>query len=398
MAIDTIHAATVAQEAEMIATRRDMHQHPEIAFEETRTADVIAQKLRALGLEVRTGIGKSGVVGVLRGGAATATSRTIMVRADIDALPIQEANDVPYRSQQPGKMHACGHDGHIAIVLAVAAVLTAQRATLPGNVVFLFQPAEERASGAQDMIADGALRDPQPDATIGLHLWSPFAAGTVGIKPGPIFASADEIVLRVHGRGGHGAIPQTSIDPIIAAAAIVTGLQTLISREIAPTQPAVVTIGSIHGGTAFNIIADEVRLHGTVRTYDAAVREHLLRRIPELANSIAQGFRATCEYASDIGIPSCVNDPQITAIVQRAAEATVGAENIIADCMQTVGDDMSYFLQAMPGCYFLVGVGNAERGITAPHHSAHFDMDESGLLVGTEILARAALDFLSTVN
>ncbi|HKD75927.1 MAG TPA: amidohydrolase, partial [Ktedonobacterales bacterium] len=337
---------------------------------------------------------KTGVVGLLRGGKATESARTIMVRADIDALPVQEANDVEYRSQEPGKMHACGHDGHVAIALTVAAVLAERRDDLTGNVVFAFQPAEERAAGAMDMINDGALDNPKPDAVIGLHLWSPFPAGTVGIKPGPIFASADGIVLRVRGRGGHGAVPQTSIDPIVAAAQIVTALQTLVSREIAPSHSAVVTIGSIHGGTTFNVIADVVEMLGTVRTYDPADRDLIMQRIPALTSGIAEGMRATCEYSCDIAIPACVNDPAIAELVRRAAVATVGEDHIIADCMQTVGDDMAYFLEAMPGCYFLVGVGNAERGITAPHHSARFDIDEAGLAIGVEVLARSALAFL----
>lgn len=392
---DTLAATIAAQRESLSAIRRDLHQHPELAFEEVRTAGIIADTLDQLGLEVRRGLGKTGVVGVLRGGQASEGSRTIMIRADIDALPIQEANDVPYRSQAPGKMHACGHDGHVAIGLTVAHVLAAQRDALPGTITFAFQPAEERASGAAEMIRDGALRDPAPDAVIGLHLWSPFPVGTVGVKAGPIFASADEIVLRVRGRGGHGAMPELNVDPIVIAAQIVSTLQTLISREIAPFHPAVVTIGSIHGGTAFNVIADEVELRGTVRTYDPADRAHLLRRIGELAQHVAQSMRGTCDLANDIGIPPCVSDPRMASLVRRAAAATVGEDHVQPDCMQTVGDDMAYFLNAVPGCYFLVGAGNVARGITAPHHNAHFDIDEGALTIGTEILARGALTFLA---
>ena len=395
MTLPDIHSAVMARYDEMVATRRDLHQHPELAFEETRTAAIIAERLRALGLETRTAIGRTGVVGVLRGGAAGADARTIMIRADIDALPIQEVTETTYRSQEPGKMHACGHDGHVAIALAAAAVLAERAADLPGNVVFAFQPAEERASGADEMIHDGALEDPHVDAVIGLHVWSQLPAGVVGVKPGAIFASADEIIITVRGRGGHGAIPEANVDPIVAAAQIVTALQTLVSREISPFHSAVVTIGAIHGGTAFNVIPDEVELRGTVRTHDAADRAHLLRRIPELAGEIAGGLRAQIAFRNDIGIPPCVSEDHMAEVVRRAASATVGADHVTADCIQMVGDDMAFFLNAVPGCYFLVGVGNAERSITAPHHNAHFDIDEAGLPVGAEVLMRATLDFLA---
>ena len=394
MTTDAIGTAIAAQQQTMVARRRDLHQHPELAFQEHRTAGIIAAELQRLGLEVRAGLGQTGVVGLLRGGQATAESRTIMIRADIDALPVEEANDVPYRSQEPGKMHACGHDGHVAIGLGVAAVLTGMRDELPGSVAFAFQPAEERASGAAAMISDGALES-RPQAVIGLHLFSPFEVGTVGVKPGPIFASADEFILTVRGRGGHGAMPELSVDPIVIAAQIVSALQTLVSREVAPLHAAVVTIGSIHGGTAFNIIADEVVMHGTLRTYDADDRHLLLRRIAEVAQHVAHSLRGSCLFATDIGIPPCISDARAAALVRQAAVTTVGADHIVADCMQTVADDMAYFLDAMPGCYFLVGVGNAERGITAPHHSARFDMDERALEVGAEVLTRSALHFLA---
>jgi amidohydrolase len=390
-----LKAAIAAHHDDLIALRRDLHRHPELAFAETRTASVIAQRLQALGLTVREGVAQTGVIGVLRGGKASKKTRTIMIRADIDALPIQEADEREYRSEEPGVMHACGHDGHIAIALTVAAVLAERRADLPGTVVFLFQPAEERASGALVMLEEGALEHPHVDAVIGLHLWNQLPVGTVGVRSGAIFASADEIQLIVHGRGGHGAIPQANIDPVVAAAQIITALQTLVSREISPFHPAVVTIGAINGGTAFNVIADTVELRGTIRAHDEADRAHLLRRIPELATDIAQGLRATCEFVRGAGTPACISDPAMAALVRRAAVATVGEERIIEDCVQTVGDDMAYFLDAVPGCYFLVGVGNVERGITAPHHSVHFDLDEAGLPVGVEVLARAALAYLA---
>jgi amidohydrolase len=383
---------------DMVTLRRHFHRHPELSFEEHETAAAIAEHLRRTGLEVREGVGGTGVVGLLRGEAAEGgrDGPTLMVRADIDALPVAEANEVEYRSQAPGKMHACGHDGHVAIALTLAQLLAARRDRWRGIVKFAFQPAEERIGGAEPMIADGVLRDPDVDAVIGLHLWTPISVGTVSVAPGPVFASGDEIRLRVRGRGGHGAMPHLNVDPIVAASEIVVALQALVSREITPFNPAVVTIGTIHGGTAFNVIADEVELRGTVRAYDADDREHLLRRVGEVASGVAEGLRASVEYRVAAGCAACVNDPAMAGLVRRAAEATVGAENVPGgDQRQPASDDMSAFLAAVPGCYFFVGASNPEKGITAPHHSAHFDIDEGCLPIGLEILARSALEYLT---
>jgi amidohydrolase len=380
----------------MIALRRQYHMHPELSFEEHETAASIAEHLRKLGLGVTEGVGGTGVVGLLRG-EAHEHGPTLMVRADIDALPVDEANEVEHKSQAPGKMHACGHDGHIAIALTLAELLAGRRDLWPGIVKFAFQPAEERIGGAERMIADGVLRDPEVDAVIGLHLWTPIPVGTVSVAPGPVFSSGDSIRLRVRGRGGHGAMPHLNVDPIVAAAEIVVALQTLVSREISPFNPAVVTLGTIHGGTAFNVIADEVELQGTIRAYDPADREHLQRRIGEVASHVAEGLRASVEYRVETGCAACVNDMAMAELVRRAAETTVGAENVPGgDQRQAASDDMSAFLAAVPGCYFFVGASNAEKGITAPHHSAHFDIDEGCLPIGLEILARSALEYLTT--
>jgi amidohydrolase len=380
----------------MIALRRQYHMHPELSFEEHETAASIAEHLRKLGLGVTEGVGGTGVVGLLHG-EAREHGPTLMVRADIDALPVDEANEVEHKSQAPGKMHACGHDGHIAIALTLAELLASRRDLWPGIVKFAFQPAEERIGGAERMIADGVLRDPEVDAVIGLHLWTPIPVGTVSVAPGPVFSSGDSIRLRVRGRGGHGAMPHLNVDPIVAAAEIVVALQTLVSREISPFNPAVVTLGTIHGGTAFNVIADEVELQGTIRAYDPADRVHLQRRIGEVASHVAEGLRASVEYRVETGCAACVNDVAMAELVRRAAETTVGAENVPGgDQRQAASDDMSAFLAAVPGCYFFVGASNAEKGITAPHHSAHFDIDEGCLPIGLEILARSALEYLTT--
>ena len=393
MAHDDLKADIAARHPALVELRRHFHERPETAFEEHETAREIAERLRRSGLEVTEGIGKTGVVGLLRGAAGK--GKTLLVRADIDALPVTEANDTPYRSRNVGKMHACGHDGHIAIALTLADLLAQRRDALVGNVKFAFQPAEELAAGAKPMLKDGVLRDPDVDAVIGLHIWSQTPVGDVVVQEGPFFASADHVVLRVRGRGGHGAMPHLNVDPLVAAAQIVVALQTLISREISPFHPAVITFGSIHGGTASNVTADEVELQGTVRAYDAADRDHLLRRIEEVAVSVAGALRATAEMTMREGTPACVNDAEMAALVRRAAEATVGDDHIRkGDQRQSVSDDMALFLQATPGCYFLVGAGNMERGITASHHSAHFDIDEDSLPIGVEVMARAALEYL----
>lgn len=394
MAQDELKAEIAARHGELVELRRYFHERPETAFEERETARDIAERLRRSGLEVMEGVGKTGVVGLLRGEAGP--GKTLLVRADIDALPVTEANDAPYRSRNQGKMHACGHDAHIAIALTLADVLGRHRGELAGNVKFAFQPAEELAAGAKPMIADGVMRDPEVDGVIGLHIWSQTPVGDVAIQEGPFFASADHVVLRVRGRGGHGAMPHLNVDPLVAAAQIVVALQTLISREISPFHPAVITFGSIHGGTASNVTADEVELQGTVRAYDVADRDHLLRRIEEVAGGIAGALRAKAELTMKEGIPACVNDPEMTALVRRAAEATAGEQHISrGDQRQSVSDDMALFLRAVPGCYFLLGAGNADKGFTAPHHSAHFDIDEDALPIGVEVMARAALEYLN---
>ncbi len=379
----------------MIALRRQFHMHPELSFEEHETAAAIAEHLRKSGLEVAEGVGGTGVVGLLHG-KGDAEGPTLMVRADIDALPVTELNEVEYKSRAAGRMHACGHDGHIAIALTLAELLADRRDHWPGTVKFVFQPAEEQIGGAERMIADGVMRDPDVDAVIGLHLWTPIPVGTVSVAAGPVFSSGDGFRLRVRGRGGHGAMPHLNVDPILAAAEIVVALQTLVSREISPFNPAVVTIGTVHGGTAFNVIADEVELQGTIRAYAAADREHLRRRVGEIASQVAEGLRASVEYRLEAGCAACVNDAAMAELVRRAAEATVGAEHVPGgDQRQAASDDMSAFLAAAPGCYFFVGASNAEKGLTAPHHSAHFDIDEGCLPIGLEILARSALEYLT---
>jgi amidohydrolase len=377
---------------DMIATRRDLHEHPELAFEEVRTSGIVAGRLRALGLEVRTGVAKTGVVGTLKGGKPGA--KTLAIRADMDALPIHELNEIDYRSTVDGKMHACGHDGHTSILLAVADILSKRREELAGNVKFVFQPAEEVIGGAEPMVKEGALEG--VDNIIGLHLFSSYPMGRVGVRSGPTFASADKFVLKIQGKGGHAAMPEAAVDPIVVAAYIITALQTLISRETSPFSPAVITIGKIEAGSAFNIIPEVAELQGTMRAYSTEHREKLIRRISELARSIAAAMNASCEASFFDGCPPCVNDPAMTEMVRQAAEATVGASSVDtgSEVMTTGSDDMGYFLQTVPGCYFIVGAANPEKGAKYPHHHPRFNVDEDAMPIAAEVLARTALDYL----
>ncbi|HXZ04129.1 MAG TPA: amidohydrolase [Ktedonobacteraceae bacterium] len=381
---------------DLIATRRDLHEHPELAFEEVRTSGIVEQRLRTMGLEVQTNIAKTGVVGLLRGGASKPGAKTIAIRADMDALPIHEMNDIDYRSTIDGKMHACGHDGHTSILLAVADILNKRRKELDGNVKFVFQPAEESIGAAEPMIKEGAMQD--VDSIIGLHLISDYPFGRVGVRAGAVFASADKFILKVKGKGGHAAMPETAVDPVVISAYIVTALQTLISRETSPMSQAVITIGKIQAGSAFNIIPESAEMHGTLRAFNSERRSKLLRRISEVAQGIATTMGGSCEVEIIDGCPPCVNDINITEIVRKAAIAAVGEEEVDAseDVMTTGSDDMACFLEAVPGCYFIVGAKNEEKGANYPHHHPRFNIDEDALPIGVEVLTRAAMDFFNT--
>lgn len=378
---------------DLVATRRDLHEHPELAFEEVRTSGIVARRLEALGLEVRSGVAKTGVVGLLRGGAAGPGARTLAIRADMDALPVSELNDVEYRSTIEGKMHACGHDGHTAILLTVADILSKRRAELPGNVKFLFQPAEESIGGARPMIEAGAME--QVDAVIGLHLISDIPFGRIGVRAGEVFASADSFVMTLHGRGGHAASPHEAVDPIVITAQVVMALQTLISRESSPFRPAIVTIGQVQAGTTYNIIPETSLLRGTVRAFPHQHRLYLLRRLEEISQGVATALGGSCSIEWNDGCSSCVNDPAITALVRKAAVATVGEANVDEgeDVVSTGSDDMAEFLRAAPGCYFMVGSRNEAKGTHYQHHHPRFNIDEDALPIGVEMLLRSTQEF-----
>ncbi len=373
---------------EVVATRRDLHEHPELGFEEHRTAALVAARLRELGLEVHEGIGRTGVVGVLRG---TRPGRTIMLRADMDALPIDEENDVPYRSGTPQTMHACGHDGHVAMLLGAARIVTGRKDEVAGTVCFLFQPAEEGKGGAKAMVADGVLERFGIERAYGLHLASAHPAGQVGLREGAFYASSDSIEITIEGKGGHGASPHLSIDPVYVAAQFVVAVQQVVSRNVDPIEPAVVTIGAIRGGTTHNVIPSRVRLLGTVRAFDAEVRAKMAERIERVLRGVCESSGATYAFEYLWRYPVTTNDAVQTQYVRALAERAVGADRV-ADVPKLMGaEDFSFFAERVPACFFTIGSNGGERS-AFPHHHARFDVDESALATGVAMMTALALD------
>ncbi len=371
--------------ADMIAFRRDLHQNPELAYAEHRTAARVAEFLDGSGLILRTGLGGTGVLAMTGAGG-----RTALLRVDLDGLPIDEQAETPYASRVKGVMHACGHDGHTAIGAAVARILARRR--LPGTVRVLFQPAEEGEGGAQALVAEGVMEG--VDVALGIHLWNELPVGTIGVKAGPLMASVDRLKVVVHGRGGHGGTPHRSADPVVAAAHVVTALQTVVAREVSPLQSAVVTIGSIHGGQAFNVIPDDVTLTGTIRTFDADLRRSMPSRIARIAEGVAGGLGCRAEVEVRSGNPAVVNDAGVAAVARRAAARVVGAANVVEPEPTMGGEDMAVYFERAPGCFVFIGSANPARGLDQPHHSPRFDFDEDALAIGCEFLLQAAEEAL----
>jgi amidohydrolase len=389
----TVSPEVVELTESVIALRRTFHQWPELGFQEKRTSTLVAQRLRRMGMEVRTGIAQTGVLGTLHGNGA---GKTVLLRADMDGLPIEEASGVPYASQNHGVMHACGHDGHTAILLAAAEVLAQRRQQFPGNVKFVFQPAEELPpGGAKGMIDEGVLEHPRVDATFGLHLWNSLPVGKIGVDEGPIMASVDRFDIVIKGVGSHGAYPHTGVDPIVTGSYVIAALQTVVSREMPPLAPVVVTVGTFQGGTAFNVIPSYAELSGTVRTVDARIRDEMPVRLERIVRGVASGMRAECDFNYAFGYPVTVNDVSRARFARQVAGAIVGDANVVSAGMTMGAEDMSYFLDAVPGCYLRLGSGNSERGLVHPHHSALFNFDEAALPIGVELLTQLALAYLS---
>src|SRR3989449_417970 len=371
---------------QLVAMRRDLHAHPELGFEERRTSALVAERLRALGYDVRTGVGKTGVV-ALKGG----TGRCVMLRADMDALPIEEANDVAYRSQHAGKMHACGHDGHVAMGLEVARRLAGL--DLPGAVKLAFQPAEEISFGADAMIRDGVLDRPSVDAAFGIHLWNDLPTGRIGLMPGPVMASVDEFEIAILGTGGHAAAPHQTTDPVLAAAHVVMGLQSLVSRRRNPFEEGVVSVTQVTAGHAFNVIPGRADLRGTVRSFGGKFYEQAPALVEETAQGIAGAFGARAEVGYRPLRPPPPHDRRANDLMRGVAQDIVGQERVIDGIRTMGGEDMSFFLAKVPGTFAFVG--SAPPGKPAsPQHSPTFDIDEEALVIGAELLTRTAVRYL----
>jgi amidohydrolase len=400
---------TLAREIEprVIEWRRDIHQHPELGNREFRTAGIVAQHLKSLGIEVRTAVAHTGVVGVLRGGKP---GPVVALRADMDALPVTEEVDVPFASKvrttwagkDTGVMHACGHDTHVAMLMGVAQILARKRAELPGTVKFIFQPAEEgpppgEEGGAALMIKQGVMENPKPEVVFGLHIGSMHEAGTIAYRPGPVMAAADILRITVQGRQTHGSAPWTGVDPIVVAAQIVLGLQTIVSRQINLTQePAVVSIGGIDGGNRFNIMPDKVEMVGTIRTFDEAMREDIHRRVRQVAENIAQSAGARAIVEIDKPYAVTVNDPALTERMLPSLRRVVGDGNVRLRSKTTGAEDFSFYAQQVPGLFFFLGGSPKGTDLTkvAYNHSPRFTIDESALLVGVRALLRVTVDYM----
>ena len=365
----------------IIDNRRDFHKNPELSFKEFRTAQVISEKLKSYGnIIVKKNIGQTGVVGILRG---QKSGKTIALRADMDALPIQETNNVSYKSINKGVMHACGHDAHIAMLLGAAKVLSKEKNKIKGEVRFIFQPAEEGYGGAKYMIKDGAIKG--VDEIYGMHVWNYQKSGTVGIKSGPIMAAADIFTINIKGIGGHGATPQGTIDCVVVASHLIQALQTIVSRNTNPIDSTVVTVGQINGGYNFNIISDEVVLKGTTRAYTEKNRKLIKTRMKEIIKGVEKTFGAKITLDYKDGYPPVINDINATDRIQTIAKKIVG-NNVIQPYLSMGGEDFSYYLNKIPGCFFFLGtLPKNRKEMSTPQHCSHFDIDENAMLIGSSI-------------
>lgn len=397
----TLHDAVDEILPGVIADRRHLHAHPELGMQEYETAKFVTQRLESLGVEdIRTGIANTGVTGLIRGTKADGPGKgkVVMLRADMDALPIEEENDVEYKSTNPGVMHACGHDGHTSMLLGVARMLMERRDQFAGTVKLVFQPAEEGPGGAKPMIEAGVLDDPKVDAAFGMHIAQEQPVGTIVYKPGPSMAASDAFHMIIQGKGGHGARPQSTIDPIVVGAHIITALQTIVSREVDPLKSGVVTVGALHAGKAGNVIPDTAELRGTVRSFDPDVRQQLAERMQAIAKGVGKAMQADVTINYRFGYPPTVNNPAMAEIVRTAAVEVLGEENVSIMEPLMGAEDMSYFLEQVPGCYFHVGSRNEDKGFVWGHHHPRFDIDEAALGIGIEVMTTTVLRYFENAG
>lgn len=378
---------------QLVEWRRRLHQKPELGFNEKLTAEFVSQKLQEWGIEHQTGIAETGIVATIKGNNRS-TEKVLAIRADMDALPIQELNEVPYRSQHDGVMHACGHDGHTAIALGTAYHLQQHRDTFSGTIKIIFQPAEEGPGGAKPMIEAGVLKNPDVDAIIGLHLWNNLPLGTVGVRSGALMAATEIFGCKIVGKGGHGAMPHQTIDSVVVAAQIVTALQTIVARNINPIDSAVVTVGELHAGTRNNVIADTAKMNGTVRYFNLAYKDFFKQRIEQIIAGICQMHGATYDFDYRPLYPPVINNAGMAELVRAVAEEVIETPvGIVPECQTMGGEDMSFFLQEVPGCYFFLGSANPEKNLAYPHHHPRFDFDEIILAMGVEMFVRCVEKF-----
>ena len=379
------------------AMRRDFHMHPELGFTEVRTGGIVAKELETLGIEVTKGVGKTGVVGLIEG---SKPGPTILLRFDMDALPITEDTGAEYSSTNPGIMHACGHDGHTAIGLTVAKMLHAHREELSGNIKLCFQPSEEGFNGEEMggnlmMIRDGVLDGPKVEKTLSLHLWNDKPLGWIHIGKGPVMAGAELFTIKLTGKGGHGAAPDTTIDPIVAAAQLVTALQTITSRNVPPLKSCVVSVTSIHSGTTFNVIPQTAELLGTIRTFDLEVRKLVLERFGQIVRSTAEAMGCAVEFETKRVTPAVINNQEVTDSVYKSAQTILPDVQVDTESYLTMGaEDMGYMQEKVDGCYFMIGSANDEKHLNYNHHHPKFDFDEQALITGAALMATAAADIL----
>jgi len=372
----------------IIRIRHDLHRIPEPAYTEQKTSAYIAEHLKTEKLEVKTGIAKTGVTGLLK---SKKTGKTLMIRSDIDALPVQEETGLPFKSTHDGAMHACGHDGHMAMVLGTVTILNKIKDNLKGTVKFVFQPAEEGPGGAKPMIAEGVMENPKVDYSIGCHLWPTVPEGHIGVKSGPLMAAMDRFDIKIIGKGGHGAMPHLCIDALEVGTQIINAFQRMVSRHINPLKPAVVTVGSFHAGTTFNVIAGEARMSGTTRTFDRDIWKSWPERMEKIVRGVCESMNAEYELNYSQGYPPTINDDFMSGIVKECAEETVGQKQVIEPEPTMGGEDMAFFLEKSKGCYFFLGVG---REGSVSLHNPKFDFNEDVLLTGVETYIRCALKLL----
>jgi amidohydrolase len=387
-----IKSLVAAQKAAIVDWRRTLHRIPETGYTEKKTSAFIAEQLSRFGLEVTTGIARFGVVGLMSGNAAgESNGKTVLIRSDMDALPVKEETGLPFTSTHDGAMHACGHDGHMAMVLGTALVLNSLKEKISGQVKFLFQPAEEGPGGAKPMIEEGVMENPHVDYSIGGHLWPALPEGTVGVKEGPLMAAMDRFDLTISGKGGHGAMPHMCIDPIDTGVQVVNALQRIVSRRMNPLNPTVVTVGSFHGGSTFNIIPDTVKMSGTTRTFDRDIWQSWPERMETVVRGVCESMGATYELDYQQGYPPTINDAEMADMARRCAIQAVGEDKVVVPEATMGGEDMSFFLEASKGCYLFLGAG---REGSAPLHNCRFDFNENVLLTGVETYCRMILELL----